>query len=196
MGRPRTVSDDDVLAAAAAVLARHGPGGTTLAAVGAAIGLSPAALVKRFGSKRDLLLALARQGAENLPRRIAVTASTARPVEAIVDALTALAGGVRSREEFSNHLAFLLLDLSDPQFREITREFAVGTETALTQALRAAQEQGQLNTATDVADLARAVHAMYNGALLTWGMSGDGALGEHVRKQLEDLLRPYQALSS
>ena len=49
-------------------------------------------------------------------------------------------------------------------------------------------------TGPDTDGLARAVHAAYNGALITWGMAGDGSPPTgHVRTQLRHVLRPWLA---
>lgn len=55
MGRPRTVSDDAILEAARAVFLEHGSSVSTTA-IAERIGLSQAALFKRFGTKQDLLV--------------------------------------------------------------------------------------------------------------------------------------------
>src|SRR3954447_21121248 len=65
MARPRTVSDATLLEATARTIGEVGQPGLTLARVGASCGLSAAAVVQRFGSKRALLLALARRGADH-----------------------------------------------------------------------------------------------------------------------------------
>jgi AcrR family transcriptional regulator len=41
--------------------------------------------------------------------------------------------------------------------------------------------------------LPSAIHTAYNGALVTWGMTGAGSAAEHVRTQLTLLLHPYLA---
>ena len=61
--RPRQASDEAILAAAFRAIARLGPAKLTLADVAAEAGLSAAALVQRFGSKRALLLATAADAA-------------------------------------------------------------------------------------------------------------------------------------
>jgi AcrR family transcriptional regulator len=192
MARPRTVSDEDVLAGAVQVVTRLGPYRATLADVGAEIGLSPAALVKRFGSKRGLLLAIARHGARALPERIASAAHAQTPVDALIDVLSGIAGAIQTQEEFANHLAFLLLDLSDPEFQQITRRYAIAIESAVDGVLQAGQTAGEL-AAGDLRALPGAVHAVYNGALITWGMSGEGSPADHVRSRLQQLIRPYRA---
>ena len=63
MSRHRTRPDSDVLAATIRVISRVGPTRFTLADVAADVGLAPATLLQRFGSKRGLLLAVAREGA-------------------------------------------------------------------------------------------------------------------------------------
>ncbi len=54
MGRPRTVSDDTILEAARAVFIEQGPSASTTA-IAERVGLSQAALFKRFGTKDNLM---------------------------------------------------------------------------------------------------------------------------------------------
>jgi len=55
VARPRKLSDDDILAAARQVFLAHGPGASTTV-IADAVGLSQAALFKRFGTKDALML--------------------------------------------------------------------------------------------------------------------------------------------
>ena len=56
MVRPRQFTDEQILASARKSLLEHGPGVST-AKIAKAVGMSQAALFKRFGSKEDLLIA-------------------------------------------------------------------------------------------------------------------------------------------
>ena len=56
MARPRTVSDQTILEMAREVFLEHGPG-TSTEVVAKRLGLSQAALFKRFGTKRSLMIA-------------------------------------------------------------------------------------------------------------------------------------------
>jgi len=56
VGRPRTVTDDAILQAARAVFLEEGPSASTNT-IAERIGLSQAALFKRFGTKQDLMVA-------------------------------------------------------------------------------------------------------------------------------------------
>lgn len=190
MGRPRTVSDDRILQGASQVIARVGPARLTLAEVGKEVGLSAAALTQRFKTKRGLLLAVARQGVDMLPERLAEAQSADAPVQALVDSFAALAGSVRTSAEFANHLAFLLMDLADPEFHAISREYARVVERAIGAILDASLAAGEISAAYRP-DLPRAIHAAYNGAMVTWGMHGEGSPAEQVRTLLGILLDPY-----
>lgn len=59
--RRRKAEDADVFAAMARVMKRVGPAELTLGAIAAAAGVTAGALVQRFGSKRELMLAHWRQ---------------------------------------------------------------------------------------------------------------------------------------
>jgi AcrR family transcriptional regulator len=61
MARPRGIADEELLAAAQALLYEVGPAAFTLEKAAARAGVSAATLIKRFGSKRQLLLALNRR---------------------------------------------------------------------------------------------------------------------------------------
>ena len=56
MGRPKQVSDAEILAAARTAFLRDGPSATT-STIAESLGVSPPALFKRFGSKEALMLA-------------------------------------------------------------------------------------------------------------------------------------------
>jgi len=55
MGRPQTISDDDILRVAREAFIEHGPG-LSVAQVARRLGVSHAALFQRVGTKQDLLL--------------------------------------------------------------------------------------------------------------------------------------------
>jgi len=170
MPRPRLVSDDAVLDAASRVVARAGPAGATLAAVGAECGLSAATLVQRFGSKRRLLLALSSRSVAAVTEGFAdARARHDDPVTALLEALAAQVAGLATPEAMANSLAFLHLDLVDDEFRAVALDVwrAMRTEIAAT-----------LGTGDDVA---RRVLVAYNGSLITWAVERDGPLADRLR---------------
>jgi AcrR family transcriptional regulator len=190
--RPRTIDDARILEAAGQVVARRGPVRFTLADVASEVGLSAATLVQRFGSKRGLLLALARSARDSVDACFAlVRAAHPSPLAAVLAAGTEMTRYVNSPEEMSNHLAFLQTDLRDPDFYAVMLEnsqrILAGYRTLLDEAVTA----GEL-VACDTARLARAVDALAGGSLIGWAVYRQGKAEAWVRDDLHTLLEPYR----
>jgi AcrR family transcriptional regulator len=192
MPRPRTISDDAILDATARAISSVGPSRLTLAAVAREAGVAPPTLLQRFGSKRALLLAFTVRASAELEAHFdAAKAEHSSPLEALYGVLLAMASGIRTPEELSRHLAFLQLELGDPEFHQHTRDHATTMRREIRGLLRAAVEAGELSSG-NVSRLADAVHVTYNGALITWAILRRGSLAGHLRSELEFLLEPYR----
>ncbi len=192
MPRPKTVEDTAVLDAAVRVIARAGPGGLTFATVAKEVDLSPATLIQRFESKRGLLLAIARRGAEDAGASLRGAARRHRsPLRALTAGLIDMSSGVASPEAMANQLAFLQIDLSDPDFHELALAHTTAVREEIEALLESALAAGELAT-EDTARLAQAVQTTYNGALITWGIYRRGRLATWLRRELETLLAPHR----
>ena len=191
--RPRTVTDADILMAAAQVISKVGPTRLTLAHVGRASGLSPGALVKRFGSKRGLLLAMSRQGVESVDACFAaVRTAHPAPLDAFVAAALEMTRYVQTPQEVANALAYLQIDLSDPEFYALMKENNARIEAGYRRLLNEAVQAGALERC-DTARLARAVGAMVTGSLLGWAIDRRGTAETFVRADLAMLLDRYRS---
>lgn len=191
--RPRTVTDDEILAATARAMSKVPPTRFTLAGVAREVGLAPATLVQRFGSKRGLLLALSSQSAASMDACFdAVRAAQVSPLKALLSAATEMARFSTTPEELANSLAYLQIDLSDEDFH---KHILVGSR-AMQRGYRAllddAVAAGELKRC-DTDALARAVEAMAGGSLIGWAIHRKGKAEAWVRRDLETLLSPYRA---
>ena len=192
--RPRTVSDATILAATARMISRVGPVRLTLADVGSEVGLAPATLLQRFGSKRGLLLALVEQSVGSIARHFADERSAhASALDTLVAVASAMAEHVRTPEELANNLAFFQIDLSDSDFHGLALEYSRRVRAGYERLLDDAIAAGEL-VACDTAALASAVQAVAAGSLLNWAIHRDGTVGAWVRADLATLLAPYRGL--
>ena len=190
--RPRTIDDGAILEAAGRIVSRHGPAKFTLADIGSEVGLSAAALVRRFGSKRGLMLALARTARDSVDACFeAVRQAHRSPLAAVLAAGTEMTRFVTSPEEMSNHLAFLQTDLSDPDFYEVMLENSRRIIDGYRKLLDEAAAAREL-VPCDTARLARAVDAMSGGSLIGWAVHRGGTAESWVRHDLNTLLEPYR----
>jgi len=190
--RRRTVSDAAILAAAARVVTREGPARLTLARVAAEAQLSAATLVQRYGSKRDLLLAVAREGARSLPASFDIARGAGRsPLEALASALRVLASPVSTPQALANNVAFLQMDLADPDFHALALEGMRGMRERIRELLDEAVGAGEL-LPCDTDRLAGAVQNAYNGALVTWAIYREGPLAGRISAELDTLLAGFR----
>src|SRR5688572_24940043 len=119
--RPRTTTDAAILTATHRAVMRVGPMRLTLADVAREAGVSPATLVQRFGSKRQLLLALVATASGDVEDQWAPILAMAgkSPLEAIYAYAECMAGMAPTPEVLANHLSFLQMDLVDPEFHRL-----------------------------------------------------------------------------
>ena len=190
--RPRTVTDADILIAAGRVISTAGPTRTTRHHVARALAHSAAALVKRIRSGRGLLLALSRQAVESVDACFAaVRTAYPAPLDAFVAAALEMTRYVQTPEEVANHLAYLQIDLSDPEFYALMKENSKRIEAGYRRLLNEAVQAGAL-ARCDTARLARAVGAMVTGSLLGWAIDRRGTAEAFVRADLAMLLDRYR----
>jgi len=193
--RPRTVTDEQILGATHRAISALGPGKVTLADVAREAGISAATLVQRFGSKRGLLLALVSSGVDTVDSCFtAVRQAHRSPYQALIAAATEITRHMKTPEELANGLAFLQMDVSDPDFHRHalghSKQVLAGYRALLDEAVEAG-ELAKCNTAR----LARAVEALSGGSLIAWAIHRKGTAETWVKEDLTTLLAPYRRRS-
>src|SRR6267143_3232696 len=119
--RPRQTSDEAILMATKRVMQHHSPVDLTLADVAKEAGVVPATLIQRFGTKRGLLLAVCRTAPGGVPEQFAAArAKYGSPLKALIKLYVECSGFASTPEAMANGLAYLQIDLIDPEFHAIT----------------------------------------------------------------------------
>jgi len=190
-GRPRKVTDSQIFAALHAVMSRVGPGDLTLAAIAEEAGVTAAVLVQRFGSKRALLLALAEKYADGAGELIAAVAKQhASPLGALRGYADCMAGMAASPAALARSLAYLQIDLTDPDFRKYLVKQARATRAGLRRLVEAALRAGELSPGVNPAQLARTIEAILTGSMITWAFYREGTAANWMRADLDAVLAP------
>lgn len=173
MPRRKTISDEDVLKAAAKVMFAGGPADFTLADVATAVGIAPATLMQRFGDKHGLIVAaIARDNA--LFAAALAKLPKGRGADAVIGVFRVLmAGGEDVTDDgFAEGLLWLHQDMRDPALNKLCRErFAL---------LRAAIVARLPPLALPPQQAAQLIEAQWNGALIQWGIERKGRLDAYV----------------
>ncbi|MET3897532.1 AcrR family transcriptional regulator [Devosia sp. UYZn731] len=179
MARPRTVTDEAILDAALAVMHRGGPEALTFAAVGKAVGLSPATLVQRYPSKEAFLRATLVRAWDQLDA-LTAEADRAEPVsvEGAIAMLVRMFPTGTGESDYAEGLLILREDMRDPVLR--ARGMAWGEVLALALGRRLTQDW------VDQMRLGRLMASQWQGAQIWWAFSRRGDPAVVIAEELHD----------
>jgi AcrR family transcriptional regulator len=194
VARPRGIDDERLLSAAQALLFEVGPAAFTLQKSARRAGVSAATLIKRFGSKQELLLALNRRWAASIePGMTAAAEGHDTPLGRLRAAALWGYADLDSPANAASQLAALALDLQDEKMREL---LAAGWGTAQDYLTRLAQEAidaGELTGQPPAGHAARILLAAGEGACLAWSVAPSGSLVSRVEADLDAILAAWSA---
>jgi len=105
-----------------------------------------------------------------------------------------MANLAESAAALSRNLAYLQIDLADPEFRAHLATQARATRRGFQTLLESAISAGELSRSTDAARLARTIEVAINGSLLTWAFYHDGASARWMRDNVDAVLAPHVAI--
>lgn len=137
--RPRAHSDNELLDAFDEYLAEHPSAQWSLADVAASIGVHSATLIKRFGSKRDLMLSLTRRWVGELSDPNPATT----PEQTLLHYVSWGGRGSGKRQAAAN-LALIGDDMSDPERRALVARGLTAQEAILAASILALKADGRL----------------------------------------------------
>ena len=190
--RPRKVSDDDVFMAAQRAMSRLGPGELTLADIAREAGVTAGLLVQRFGSKRELMLALSERFSGGTAEMFAALRQAHRsPLAAIRAYSDGMAHLASSPAALARNFAYLQIDLTDPAFRAHLSKQARATRLELQRLVRDAIAANELRPATNPRQLARTIEAVVAGSMMSWAFYQEGTASKWMRHDLDAILKPY-----
>ncbi|WP_424812937.1 TetR/AcrR family transcriptional regulator [Roseococcus sp. YIM B11640] len=157
MPRPKTISDEDVLAAALEVLAEKGAD-FTLSDLALQIGLARATLIQRFGDRDAIILRIATYEAEVTRNWLA-----GLPVEVGWDGvwrfLEAIVGGMGDGEGFSARVTLAALEARHAGLRELAYQRYALVQDAIAARLPDVPERARI---------AQHLHTVIAGASMHW----------------------------
>lgn len=191
--RPRKATDDEVFEATLRAMARLGPAELTLAEIATEAGLTAGALVQRFGSKRELLLALSNRYAGGTREMFDGLRRGRRSPLAVLRAYAdCVAGLATSPAALARSLSYLQVDLTDPDFRTHLVKHARASRVELEKIIEEAIAAGELARGTDARQLARTVEAVVGGSMMAWAYYEEGPAAHWMRHDLDAVIAPHR----
>lgn len=190
--RPQKVTDDEVFMAAQRAMSRLGPGELTLAEIAREAGVTAGLLVQRFGSKRELLLALSERFSGGTSEMFAELRKGHRSPLAVLRAYSdCMAHLASSPAALARNFAYLQIDLTDPDFRKHLSMQARATREELQRLIKESVQAGELTGSTNPKQLARTIEAVVSGSMMSWAYYQEGTAAKWMRHDLDAVLKPY-----
>lgn len=186
----KSIDDAKVLEKALLVISEKGPESFTLADIGKAVGLSPATLMQRFGSKQALLI----QAVKHVPAKLNTDSEKLKrkvlpwDVE-LVKFLSELPDGFKTRKNIANSLGLLKLDMIDPELHPVARKLFKQFRAQIRDLLEKGKAKGHLPAETDLEALAWELDALRHGLVIQWTLSGKGSLAHWLQKRFRTYLK-------
>lgn len=195
VGRPIVIQDEEIFGAVYRVLTEHGPARITLAAVAAEVGSSGPALIKRFGSRRGLMLAFSTWAVE---RSRAIFRDAPRgdsPLGQLRESLIIPKGHVNDDvadiRDYSNVVQFYFGEALDPEIRKLWGEWTDAYEQETIRLLREAVAAGELREDSDPEYLGHALHTAVTGIVVLWFGHPERSSRERLQEVFDTIIAPH-----
>lgn len=176
MARPRTMSDEQVLNRVAACLGQSGAA-WTLAGAADAAGLHPATLIKRFGSRHGVLLALSRRWIAAIPP----AATTPDAHGELLAWVASLSVGQDSSAQLLAGVDMLMEDLRDEELRALLHQGWAAHTAYLADLVQRCQDHGHLAARLPAQEIAGLLLDAAHGAVLRAAVHPDPTQADPAR---------------
>lgn len=181
MARPRTIADAAILDGALTLMQRDGPASLTFAALGKAVGLSPATLVQRYGTREALLHAALVAAWDRLDALTAAEDETQdESAEGAIALLEALWPVNDNMNDYADGLLLLREDMRDPVLRARGAAWLEALALALGRRITGDPKARR--------PLGRLMVSQWQGAQLWWAFGRKGSPHAVIGKELRDWL--------
>ncbi|MBX9768251.1 MAG: TetR family transcriptional regulator [Bdellovibrionales bacterium] len=185
------MSDSEVLLKAFDVIACEGFSSFTFEQVGRVVGLSPAALVKRFKNKSQLaLLARNLKWEQNLDRIDSERFEKMSGLKGIFDFLSIIAQSVNSNR-LGEHAMWLGKEACHPKSKRRVADYFETTRGIFVRLLTEAIEKGELIRMDNPKEFARTLEALVQGAIFQFAFLNERSIETHLRDHFRLILNPY-----
>lgn len=185
------MSDSEVLIKAFDVIAREGFSSFTFEQVGKAVGLSPAALVKRFKSKNQLaLLARNHKWDKNLGHVDREKFDQLSGLNGLFDFIGLIAGSVDS-DRLGEHAIWLGKEACHPRSKKKVADYFETTRGIFLKLLQQAIKNGELKRMENVKSFAKTLEALVQGAIFQFAFLSEKNIEAHLKDHVRMLLGPY-----
>lgn len=149
------------------------------------MGLAPATLIQRFGSKQQLITLAAKQAYVKQVETLAELKKKHLPWDKeLIHLLSSMPEGFGSRQDIANSLGVLKMDMVDPELHPIARDLFESLRQRFQELLMEGRRLKQLPD-IDVNAVTWELDALRHGLVIQWTLSGKGTLEKWLKKSFQ-----------
>lgn len=196
MGRPKKISDSDILLVAFDVISREGFESFTFEQVGKATSLSPSALVKRFKTKKHLaFLARNQKWEENLAKMSTRKIAQLNGLSGIFEFLYLIAKSVDSKR-LGEHARWLGTEAGDVKTKKKVAAYFAETRKIFFGLIQEAVSNHELKIVGTPEDLAMSLEALVQGSIFQFTFLDEQSIARHLENRFRTVLQPMMLVNS
>jgi len=196
MSRPKKLSDSDLLHVAYDVSSREGFDSFTLKQVARSANMTPAAVIKRFKSKDNLVyLARRHRWESNLGQFDSGADENFRGLQGLTHFVSLIAKCVDSKR-LAEHAVAFGADAKDVGTRRNVAGYFEATRATIGRLLDEAIAKDELVFTGDTVQLAFTLEALIQGSIFQFAFLREIGIERHLQSHVEILLSPYKRRES
>lgn len=189
MGRPKKISDSEILLIAFEVISREGFESFTFEQVSKATKLSPAALVKRFKTKKRLaFLARNQKWDANMLQMHSLAQKDLTGLSGIYEFVRIISRSVDSKR-LGEHLRMLGTEAEDFKVRKKVAAYFAETRGIFRRLLEEAIANKELKAGINTLDMSMTLEALVQGAIFQFGFLNEKNIERHLKERVESLMK-------
>lgn len=190
MGRPKLITDDDILAQAFPVISKEGFESFTLEQVSEVTGLAPATLIRRFKTKKQLAFLSRNWKWNQILNYTDSNLSLNEGLDGIFHLVKEIAKSLE-HTRMSEHLKLLAEDIEHPLLKETASTYFQWTRDILKKFILQSVEKKELNNKINAEELSFHIEALIQGTIFQFSFLKDKCIETQLITQINYALKPY-----
>ena len=190
MPRKKIITDNTILRIVFDVILKMGVYEFNLKDLSKKTGLSPATLIQRFGSKKNILFEAIKLAKQNLKKDLTkIDLRHISPTQEIINIYLEPVNLIKTPENVAKTLDLIKLDIREKKLNKLMREYFNIRRKKIQPLIIAAQKKKELSSSLNVSKLISNLEAIWHGSIILWALIGKNTAHEWLKEELVFFLR-------
>jgi hypothetical protein len=189
MPRKKMIDDTKILKMALEVIIEMGATTFSLEDLRNKTGLSPATLLQRFGSKKNILhkaIELSNNDVKNSLNNKSVVSKS--PIQEVINIYLELSMPFSTPGDIASGLDILKLDITEKKLNSLTRKYFEIRRKKIESLIILAQKKNEISSSVNASEIVWNLESLWQGSIMLWALIGNGNLQKWLKKRLDTFI--------